>query len=710
MPELQGLKYIPELHLPSEPLKLDNDPVSVEYAFSIVKQTFFQFEAHRRENFDNKFISADQLYDGYLPQRFWDAQKTVPRSSLPVNISFDQVETVAAQMEQALWGGGTDEYFQVEAGLMTTPQQARDVEDQLRYNLECDPKSFGITARNEMSLAIREQLKYGNGGVFLDYDPARNRPIVSWVSILDLYTDPGCAVPWIDGCSAVIRRKPMSVSELAELRGAPDMDIPNNDYLYTLAEQSPHANADRTKQVIESTRGVNFVPGVSDRSPVPSEHTVEVLIYYSASRIIWVLGRNWVAYNKPNPYGFIPAAYAPGFLIPGRFYGKGLPEVLRSNQRTMEGLLNGHLDEVHLALENPRAIKRDPMNTTLQRTHPGQAWVVENPKEDIIFYPPSGMTTNVFQELGYISSLAKERTGVNFSASGGTPTPSNANRTLGGMQMQAGGGNTRIAGFVKNFEDFLLTPLLYKMHRMMLAHNTWGDVSLPAKPKDPRDPQRLVNADVYRQEVHFKMIASSRLISRQAIANNIPIIVQYMTAGPLVGGLQQIGKTVDFEQILDMLQYGTGTNRRWQLVRDLTPQEQQAAQQRQQQEMAAQQQAQQQQMQMEMMKIQADVNPQKLEFERQMGQMKFEFEKAMGEMKLAIKQQELEITRQKNEMEMQREAMTSAYKARATESELAMDNMRFQQEIQHKMTSSEVEIEAAKKKAAAIPAKPKAAK
>ena len=561
-----------DLHAPGEPIYLANDPLGSAASLSLVLQTISQYEAYRHNNFDKKWNTADLLYFGWRPRTTWDGTN-IPRSSLGVPLVFDQVETAFPKIYQAFFYD--PDWFDVVPDAAGDAQAARDVRDSLLYYLEQDSGSYGMSARTDISLAIQSVLLYGNGALALEWDEARRRPVVSWVDLRDLYVDPACSVPWIDGSRSVIRRKFMSVDELAALRGTdPRLNIPPDEVLYTLSQSVYTTPGDNTRSVQEALRGVSYSPLSFSSSPNPADNRIEVLVYYSQSRIIWVLGRKHVAFSESNPYGFIPMVMAPCYNVLGRLYGMGIADVQESNQRVVEGLLNGRLDEVNLMLHPPRAQRRGVISTpSQQRWRPGAVFNVSDPR-DIQLLTPAPVMTNVYQDLQYIESLADRRTGVN-SAFLGVPRPSNANRTSSGVQAQISAASSRLQKIVINIESCMLLPMLYKLYRIVQYHTLYTD-TLPAVRRGEHGPGpdvRYVSAEVFRRPVRFRIMAADKLAARDKLSQALGFISQMVFNGPFIQRLNETGKTVDFNEFLDLLQDVSGTSRRYNLFREMTPEE-----------------------------------------------------------------------------------------------------------------------------------------
>lgn len=620
MPEQVPIPELPpkNLHDPAEPLRLADDPLGAAASLSLVLQTMAQYEAYRHNNFDPKWNTADLLYFGWRPRLTWDGTN-VPRSSLGIPLVFDQVETAFPKIFQAFFYD--PDWFDVVPDAGGDATAARDVRDTLLYYLEQDSGAYGMSAKMDIALAIQSVLLYGTGALAVEWDEVRRRPLVSWVDVRDLYLDPACAVPWVDGCRAVIRRRFMTVDELAALREDPRMNIPPDEILYTLSQFSYYSPAETTKATQDVYRGVVTGTHQFDQSPNPAGNRIEVLVYYSQHRIIWILGRKHVAYSASNPYGFIPIVVAPCYNVLGKIYGLGIADVQESNQRVAEGLLNGRLDEINLMLHPPRAQRRGVILTpSQQRWRPGAVFQVSDPK-DIMLLTPQATTTEIYRDLQYIEMLADRRTGVN-TAMLGVPRPSNANRTAGGVQAQLSAGTSRLQKIVMNIETCMLLPLLYKLYRIIQYHTIYTDVlpavrrgsggeqqeiglspgqpealpgpagppspigpsPLPAMPMQPEilsgtapggGEIRYVSAEVFRRPIKFRIMAADKLAARDKLGQMFSFVSQMVFNGPFIERLNETGYTIDFNEFLAMFQDITGTSRRYNLFRTMTPQEQQ---------------------------------------------------------------------------------------------------------------------------------------
>lgn len=698
MPNDAYITNPPYVNLEDGELKLGIDQLEKNWALNLVTQTFDQYEQYRAQNHDPRWSIADGLYLGWLPAKVWEGT-TIPRSALPNQIVFDQIEAALPAISQEIFVP-QDEWFQVETEPGASAPEARQVQEHLSYILEHSKNDYGLTAKNEIELAVKNTLLYGNGGIELYWDSLLNRTVVQWVDTRDFYIDPGCPVPNIDESRSIIRRKFFTVDDLASRREDPRMDIPSDDELYTMSKSPQFARGDQTKQAQEAIRGISYTPNVSDYAPNPADRKIEVLLFYSKARIIWVLNRQCVIYNEPNPYGFIPFCFAPCYTVPGRFYAQSVADVLEGDQRYMEALLNARLDALSLDLMPPRVYKRGVLMTPSQlRWRPGATYQADDAK-DMALLQPTNQMANVYPEIGFMQDSAEKRTGINSTTTSGTPRPSNANRTATGVAAMSSGTLSRLRYLVSNIENYLIVPMLYKLYTMVQMH-TRPDQQLTGLSKDGNLSQ--VSSNSFGGKMRFRMLASSRMMTREKLAQVFPFLMQYMVNGTFMGELHKAGKTIDFTELFQMLQDATGTGRLYDFVRPLSPQEQQAMNQPPPEAVADQQKTQaehQNRLQLQQMKSQTDLqkaqitsqpSPQELEQDKVRMQMDMEREQEKIKSERELAQIKIQAERDKHQMAMQGKQMELQGRQQEVQMNLHATQAQHEQEMQQMQQQGDIQ-------------------
>lgn len=671
-----------DVNLENEPFVFSPEQFRDLAALQLVVQSFGVAEPFRNTNHDPRWMDAENLYLGYVPSKVWDGTN-IPRANLPVQIAFDQVESAYPKIMQALFPD--DEWFEVLAEPGGNPMEAREVENTLRYTLSYATNDYGLSAEAEVGMAVRDILKYGNGGVWLDWDSIHKRPTVSWVDLRDVYIDPATPTSNIDEARFIIRRRMLTVEQIEEFRGDNRMKVPEHGILYSMCNNAPGVSADTTRQMQEQLRNVQYSPQQADWIPNPADRKIEVLMYYSKNQIIWILNRVHVLFNGGNPYGYIPACLAPCFPIPGRFYALGVPEVLRGIQRMAEGLLNGHLDEVSLGLHPPRTVGRSGSMTNNQRRWgPGAVFTVDPDKNDFSLQQPKPVTQNVIGDVQFILAQADRRTGIGEFAQSGMPRPGNANRTATGMSLQNAGVESRLQPIVRNIENFLLIPLLRKLVKMIGFHTGVYDKIPGMKTGE----FVWSNGWSFQKPMQFRTFGASKMLAKANLMQVFPFVTQYLLSGPFIQSLQSTGQTVDFAELIRMLQDAAGTNGRYQLIRPMNQQEQQAAQQPPPEMMA---QMQQQQAKADSakeimaMKIQGELqktamtqqgSPEEAQMRMVENQQKMQLEREKAELQMALQRQKLEHEAQISQMKLQMEQQQNQIKLASAASKMQMDQQK----------------------------------
>lgn len=670
---------------------LSEDTLKDLTALSLVRETFAAYETYRSNTYDHRFRAADELYFGILPQRTWEGTK-IPRSSLSTQLVFDQVETAAPAIHQALFGADS-EWFQVVAEPGTMPQEARAIRDKLLYDF--DRSRF----QREAKLALKDVLLYGYGGVKLYWDEETRGARAEWVDVRDFYFDPNASTPDLGASRSVICRRLMTVDELDKYRDMDGMNVPEKAVLVHLSENRHYTIGDTVKTTAAAMQGLNHQAG-SDYIANPAQKFIEVLMYYDQDRIVWTLNREVVAYNARNPYGFIPFFFAPCYIFPGQPHGVSFAVALEKLQKYSDAIYNAHVDDLALALNPPR-VQSPGANDGPEavRWRPGATFQQSDPRA-FQTLAPNGVTTNVFQDLDVLERRAEKRTGIN-SIGQGSPRPSNVNRTAAGMQTALQGSSARLQELAENIEDYMLVPMLEGALRMIQYHLDPGETVTYL---GPNQQYMQVGEETFRAPVRFKMVAASKMATRDKLSQQFQFITQYLLNGQVIGELKNLGMVVDFTEWVQLLKDATGTERTYALIRPMNEQEQQQAQQPSPEQIAAQEQAQQDaQVRVQMGQLSAQKTIQtaqiKAETDLQRTQLMEDQETARAIMLQLMKdeseKQKLRNDARKADMQIERERQKVQTEAQAAAQRLQFGAQEGQQKLQLKaleMQAKQAEI------------------
>jgi hypothetical protein len=646
-------------------------------ALQLVLRTFNTYETYRQMNHDDRWTAADSLYFGWVPPRVW-ANTNIPRASIGYPLVRNQILAAIPAIVQALFSNG-NEWFQAEPDIGVSPEEARMVQDTIAYILLHPKDDYGSSAQNELTLAIQFVLQYGNGFAGYEWDPVEKRVIVSSKDTRDIYVDPGLSSPYLNESRAVIERKLMTVEELIALRESnSQLNIPSDEVLNFLAQSRVQTYGDQVRSRQEAYRGINYVPGQSDHLPNPIQNFVEVLIYNSKDRIIWVLGRRVVAYNKPNPYGFIPIDSAPCTPVPGRFYADGFADLNSQNQRTIEALINARLDELSLQLHPPRAINRSAgLTPAQQKWFPGAVAGVNDAKKDIAMLEVQPSTANVFDEITFLERSSELATGVNAMGMG-VPRGGNVNRTATGVQAQTQGSSSRLSQIVANIEQYMIVPMLYKIYRMIQVHIMPWDTMTARR----GDQYYQVNGGVFRHKMNFRMNAASRMMTKDTLQQIFPFLMQNLTAGPFIQQLNATGQTVDWGVLSQMLQDATGTARQYPIFRPMSPEEQEAMNQPPPDVIAKQQETQSElETRKELMQMKVQGELEKAQIQKQPDPSQIEAEQMKLQMDLAMKQVEMQSKKEEAQTKAALQQFLARLKMQEKEADLRIKEIGSRQKL-----------------------------
>ncbi len=549
MPEERTPQQPPEVDLERVPFMYEGQTVDDAAAVKLVRTTFETYEGQRKTH-EDRWRTAERLYFGVVEKRKWEGTE-VERASLPVMIAFDQVESAFPLITEALFEYYPT-FFEVTGVGGTSPQDAAAQRDRLAGFLEEPFDETGVTPMAGLYEAVHQGLLLGDGAVEVTWDERLGRPIVEWVDIKDIYFDLSAPGPLIDLSPAVIRRKLVTVEQLAKLRGKDEaMKIPEDAVLNFMAKQKFQTQADLVKREGAAARKERFDPGEIRTDPRHRE--IEVLMYWTKDRLMWILNRVWCALNVDNPFGFIPFCKAPFSIVSGRPYAMSLPDVLEGEQKYAQGIRNARLDNLALAIHKPRwRAQGTPLVPSKIAWKPGLVDEVQS-KDSVGTYEIEDVTANAYREEQLIHAQASKRTGINEMVQSGIPVPSNANRNATGVMQQARAVNQRLRTAVKNFETYLIIPMLYKMQSMI------GKLGGETKP------------------VQFKMEAASRMVTKDRLAMFLGPVSQLLFNEAVMRQANLQGKTLDFGEWVRFFQDATATAKTYQFFRPMSGEEKKAA-------------------------------------------------------------------------------------------------------------------------------------
>jgi len=137
--------------------------------------------------------------------------------------------------------------------------------------------------------------------------------------------------------------------------------------------------------------------------------------------------------------------------------------------------------------------------------------------------------------------------------------------------------NTRLRTPIKNLEDFFLVPLLYKAHSIIARFSDRARETVPGRGENGETvqvPRVLVNSFV-----RFRMTAATSMLTRERILQLLGPFTQLFQSQSFQEALRRSNKIVDPLELIQMSMDGFNLSRKYNLVRDMSEQEAQQAQQ-----------------------------------------------------------------------------------------------------------------------------------
>lgn len=606
----QGVAPVPE-PLPDAQQRQIKQDWSDRTALRIVNSDFAYAEAYRTHAHDWRYRNASELYLAWAGQRYWDGTR-VPRSSLGIYVTFEQVESMLPKIVRAICDPDTYEFYATEDPDFATLWKEHVVKQlkEARYREQirlCAKSSlvygngileWGMEDYEDENIEIKEtrNVKQYNmvyhpvaGPVAVPSDVEKNykrnitremkrRPYVRYRSIIDSYVDPNCEATDITKAGYFILRTYMRAEEVKALRGKKDFNIPSDDVLTQYSKAKTTSNQDVTKLSAELFRYNMWNPAI-DYTSDPAQKRLEVIQYTKAERKVIVLNREHVAYNQPNKYrkiNFLSMCYAD---VLDRWHALAITDVAEGEQRLQQGIINARVDELALSIHRPMIKRRGVTVPPYQlKVRPGVVIEVENPEGDIKQLETENITQQAFIEVEASERRVQRITGMSDLAALGSPTSggNSANRTAAGINTQVGATQDRTSYYIQNAEDHVIEPLL---NIFIELNKKFGDLKVAAAwialhPKfGNKNPVDIMNARVYAE-----CWGAVRAQARGGFLQLFPTIAQTIFNPEMMQLFQQQQqKVLSAETFTTMIFDSLGYRPRDPLLVDMTPQQKQAA-------------------------------------------------------------------------------------------------------------------------------------
>lgn len=558
-------------------------------------------------------------YEPLREEAFWD-NTNVPRSNLNVYTVAQIVQSIMAKVMEGIFSD--DPPFIVQPRPNTKQETARAISALLHYQTEdcglrqeiedgaSDAVLFGtniwkvnwqefkrtrriyrraqapIRIPNNIDGAEEEYIHTEKSDELIaqKIEEDYGRPILESQDLFTTYVDPALRHADIRKARFVISKINASAADLDDMRGWEGYNIPSQDKLMKmLFSQQEHAPITVMETLQFSGAAVDHQADVrwkeTTADPTMDTSRFEILERWDKDKVIAILNRKLVIRNEANPFGVIPYVSVGWWRVPNSFYSMGVGITAGDEQMIQRGVINAVLDELAWNLNLPmlRVKGKDVLAQNI-RMMMGRFIDVED-TNDIKPMPRMQAVPEAYQEVMASQARAEASSGANeMIVQGAMPTQGRTSlgRTATGANLLAGGSGSRLESFVERLADQVLIPVLnlfFEMDRQLLEPSQLRAI-LNDEMAQAYEGDEL---DILNARVSFDVLAASRMVARQRMAQSLPMLAQSLLTEPLHTMLTQQNKKLDVNELVRMWFDISGWKNKTSLIVDMTQEDQQRA-------------------------------------------------------------------------------------------------------------------------------------
>lgn len=375
-------------------------------------------------------------------------------------------------------------------------------------------------------------------------------------------------------------------------------DIPSEEELKAFFFQQQDGTAASPSQVQLNMGGQNWSihHAQNEEEPAslaPDERPIQMLERWDRTYVYSVLcpdggDRGVLIRKEEHSLPFLPFFSANFWNIPNAGYGVGVGRLAGSDQRIEKGLTDALLDLLSFAC-NPMYARDRGANAPTQQIRSRLGGIVDvdtrgnQTVRDVfgIIETPK-VPGEVFATLQNASQSAQSTTGSDEAFTQGSlgRAGSSAARTATGAGGIMAANAGRIQGPVGHFVKGILLPVIELLDFFVKDR------------MDPAEIRKILGDELgtafdldaknfYESRDRFECLAGAHLAAKKAMAQALPLMVQIFENAPLITQLNATGYLVDVRQLLEMFMEVSEWKNARELIRPMTPQEQQMFQQNQ---------------------------------------------------------------------------------------------------------------------------------
>lgn len=531
------------------------DPWEDKIALGIVLADIDSGIAYEQaKNFVTRMETADDLIRGYVRVRPWPNTDKA-RSALSVPLSLEAVEKLIRPLYLAIWGSGKDPFEVVPKG-KTTKAAADAQQSILRWAVKVAGFKEGsrLTLKSILQYGFgcgfdgweideieqRKYIKNADGEVTRDRSlPAKTiqRPTYENGNLRNIIFDPDCTSQDPNSGRWIAKRIQITAYDLDDMREDDTYkNVPTREELARiLANKEEPANDSMQALKPNQTREYQSQDDKLPSSKDPLAAPLELVEYRTRQRIVTMLQRKIVVRNEPNKSGRLSVHGCAFIDVLNSLFGYGVTILVSGEQRFSQGVLNSGVDSLALKL-NPSFQQVKGMGGQGQNISiaPGKVTTVESELKPLVV---EDLTETVQANMEASQQRAYRRIG----AVGGTNMPTQAMRTGSGVQTFQGDESAGAQYFMEQFFDLVFVPVL----EAFLVHCSENlqpeQIQQILSEQDGKEYQGDI-LDIYNADTNIEIIAGVKLTVKQQVSQMAPILIQTLQNQAIQESLQIQGK------------------------------------------------------------------------------------------------------------------------------------------------------------------------
>lgn len=468
----------------------------------------------------------------------------------------------------------------------------------------------------------------------------------------------------IDDASFVAHRKFMTRSELIELGY-------NRDIIDTLPTRTDRQN---NLEFVARNNEISVDTGLSQSNDYATEQ-VEVFECYvkcnyegdgkAVLRKITCVGNNASTILDDEPVDTFPFVSMTPIIMPHRFYGRSIAELVEDVQATKTFIMRALNDNIY-GMNNNRLIVNDSLTnlSDILTNRPNMVVRVKgSPNEAVQTMPVQSIGDTAYPLIEYYDSLKEARTGVSKVSQGLDPNALNS-RTASGVNSVLTQAQSRMEFFARTFANTGIADLGKKLLEVVVKHQDKEDVVrvngkfIPFKPYEWRDRCDLtIQSGLGSGSRDQQMVVLNNILERQIQA----LQLQGNPSAPIVN-LKKIHTTlkrmIESAGLHDVGQFFIDPDQGEQQMPEEEPKEPTEFEK------------------VSMAQIQGEMDRKRMDLEVKEKQMELDHKKALYDLELKAREMELKYSAQVDQEQIKRDTKmsTEAMKLKGALDRQAMTN------------------------------------